>query len=88
MYSDPKIKNLYIACVRSLSVLNKSMAKLIDDNKLADEDEALFQDRTTDLMEQVRFWTSQGNADRVVYELKSHILWIMETFSDDNEKSS
>ena len=64
------------------------MAKLIDDNKLADEDEALFQDRTTDLMEQVRFWTSQGNADRVVYELKSHILWIMETFSDDNEKSS
>ena len=79
--ADIRIKSLF----KALSCLNKDF---IENDSFDLKDHELLQEKTIDLMEQLKFWMQEGNKERFCYELTHHMKWFLKTFSDDNEKSS
>lgn len=70
-----------------------TMIRILNEDALNNEtfkvkDLELINNKTTELQEQLSFWTSQRNRERFIYELKNHVNWFLKTFSDDTEESS
>ena len=78
---DRRVRTLF----KALSCLNKDF---VENGSFSLEDHELVQEKTIDLMEQLKFWMKEDNKERFCYELTQHIKWFLRTFSDDTDKSS
>ncbi len=69
--------------VRLLGMIRLLNEDAVNNNTFEAEDLELINKKTTELQEQLEFWTNQGDKKRFCYELKSHIDWFLKTFSGD-----
>jgi len=69
--------------VRLLGMIRLLNEDAVNNNTFEAEDLELINKKTTELQEQLEFWTNQGDKKRFRYELKSHIDWFLKTFSGD-----
>ena len=71
--------------VKLLGMIRMLNQDAVNNKTFAAEDLELINEKTSELQDQLEFWTSQGNKERFVYELKSHVRWFLETFSGNGK---
>ena len=74
--------------VKLLTMIRILNEDAVNNKTFETEDLELINEKTEQLQEQLSFWTSEGNRERFVYELKSHVEWFLKTFSDEDESLS
>ena len=74
MIEDQYLKSL----VKANSMIVEDM---LTNNSFEVEDLELVQSKMSSMIEQLEFWSLQDNRERFIYELKSHIAWLLKTFS-------
>ena len=68
--------------IEKLVGLNHLIAEdILDNPEFSLEELENIQCRMSDLIDQLEFWTKQGNQDRFCYELKDYINWMLENYS-------
>jgi hypothetical protein len=74
MVEDQYLKSL----VKANSIIIEDM---LTNNNFKAEELELVQSKMASMIEQLEFWSLQDNRERFAYELKSHIAWLLKTFS-------
>ena len=67
------IKNL-------MSVNNLLHEDILNNDSFSEEELVSISERMKTLIDQLNFWVEKDNSQRFIYELKSHIRWMLDTF--------
>jgi|AOAMet_66_BLW_10_1038536.scaffolds.fasta_scaffold48342_2 hypothetical protein len=67
------IKNL-------MSVNNLLHEDILNNDSFSEEELVSISERMKTLIDQLNFWVEKDNSQRFIYELKSHIQWMLDTF--------
>ena len=70
---DEYIKNL-------ISANNLLHEDILNNDSFSEEDLVSISERMKTLIDQLNFWVEKDNSQRFIYELKSHIQWMLDTF--------
>ena len=83
--SDNAENNIYDIVDFMIGIMSKDQLNQVEDmltnNSFEVEDLELVQSKMSSMIEQLEFWSLQDNRERFIYELKSHIAWLLKTFS-------
>ena len=63
-----------------MSVNNLLHEDILNNDSFSEEELVSISERMKTLIDQLNFWVEKDNSQRFIYELKSHIQWMLDTF--------